>query len=116
MGGTQGFAVRCVSRSNWSVCLDWICRATLLFFYLFEHVDGFRARLDEVGGRASESGFQKREDTNNLLETTPLVQLRSDVWWSQSGAHHGQRDQHAIRSVAMWRTLGISTIICARLW
>ena len=33
MGGTQGFAVRCVSRSNWNVCLDWICRATLLFFF-----------------------------------------------------------------------------------
>ena len=32
MGGTQGFAVSCVSRSYWSVCLDWICRVTLLLF------------------------------------------------------------------------------------
>ena len=57
-----------------------------------------------------------REDTNNLLGTTPIVRLRSDVCWSQPGAHRGQRDYHVIRSVAMWRTLGISTIICAKLW
>ena len=94
----------CASRSYRSVCLDWICRATLLLFCLFEHVDGFRCRLDELGGIASKSGFQIREDTNSLLGTTLIVQLRCDVCCSQSGAHHGQRDQHAIPSVAMWRT------------
>ena len=70
-------------------------------FYLFEHVDGFRSRVDELGGIASKSGFQIREDTNNSLGTTPIAQLRCDVCCSQSGAHHGQRDQHAIPSVAM---------------
>ena len=103
----------CASRSYWSACLGWICRATLLLFCLFEHVDGFRCRLDELGGIASKSGFQIREDTNNLLGTTPIVQLRCDVCCSQSGAHHGQRDQHTIPSVATWRNLGRSTIICA---
>ena len=60
--------------------------------------------------------FKNVRTPKNLLGTTPLVRLRSDVCWSQPGAHHGQRDHHVIPSVAMWRNLGMSTIICARLW
>ena len=85
-------------------------------FYLFEHVDEIFAGADSMSLEALLVSLVFKYVRTRTTCTTTIVQLRYDVCCSQSGAHHGQRDRRAIPSVAMWRNLGRSTIICARLW
>ena len=58
------------------------------------------------------SWHPRGEDTVCLFETAPLTPRRCDACWCLS---QEQVRLTSVFSVAMWRNMGLSTIICARL-